>query len=207
MAKKDKPMTKPTARRPKAFANFPAMNAKLWPLDRIKPYGRNARTHPPAQIELLAELFRKYGVDQPIVVDENGVILKGHGRRLAAIKAEIARYPVVQRVGLTDAEKTAMRIEDNQVALLSGWDNELIRGEIALLESEGYEIRLLGFGEAELVSFRTVPGPPDAFPKFGEDVPTEFCCPRCQFKWSGNAKPKDDAETEPKKASRRRKAS
>lgn len=60
-----------------------------WTLDRFAPYPHNARTHPPAQVTLLATLFRKYGPDQPIIVDENGVILKGHGRRLGAIEGEL----------------------------------------------------------------------------------------------------------------------
>lgn len=198
-------MTKAPARAPKKFANFPALKTKLWPITKIKPYGRNARTHPPAQIELLAELFERYGVDQPIVVDESGVILKGHGRRLAALKVGLDSYPVVERRGLSDAEKTAMRIEDNQVALLSGWDHELVRGEIAQLSSEGYDLRLLGFGEAELVSFQTVPGPPaGGFQAFGDDIPTDFCCPKCNYRWSGKPTPEADGD---RPVARKRKAS
>lgn len=181
--------------------------AKWWPLSEIKDYPRNPRTHPPAQIDLLASLLEKYGPDQDIVVDEGGVILKGHGRKLAAMKNGWPSYPVVQRFGLSDAEKIAIRIEDNQLALLSGWDNELVRGEIAVLQKSGYELSLLGFGDAQLVSFTTTPGPPDAFQQFGEDLPTEFCCPRCSYSWSGKPKGEAVPPAEPAKAPpRKRKA-
>lgn len=181
--------------------------AKWWALSEIKEYPRNPRTHPPAQIELLASLLNKYGPDQDIVVDEKGEILKGHGRKLAAAKNGWPSYPVVQRFGLSDAEKIAMRIEDNQLALLSGWDNELVRGEIAVLQKGGYDLALLGFGDAQLVSFTTTPGPPDAFQQFGEDLPTEFCCPRCNYAWSGKPKGEAAPAAEPAKASpRKRKA-
>lgn len=131
----------------------PAMNPELWPVDRITPYQNNARTHPAAQISLLAELIRKNGADQPIVVDDEGVILKGHGRRLAAIEAGLKEFPVVQRKGLTKAEKSAMRIEDNQVALLSGWDNSLLKAEVIDLQTSGYPIALLGFADHQLIKF------------------------------------------------------
>lgn len=187
------------AKAPKRFDNFPAVKAKLWPIADIKPYPRNPRTHPPAQIALLAAIFLKHGVDQPIVVDERGVILKGHGRREAAIKAELTHYPVVQRFGMSEADKIGMRIEDNQLALLSGWDNELVRGEIGFLEKSGFDLALLGFGEAQLVSFQTTPGPPDGFPTFDETLPTQHECPRCAYKWSGNSAPPPEATAPPKK--------
>lgn len=165
-------------------ANKPVMTA----IHKIHPYPNNPRTHPPAQVAMLAEIMRRRGVDQPIVVDEEFVILKGHGRRLAALAADFAEYPVVMHRGLSDVDKAAMRIEDNQVALLAGWDVELIRGEIAELKMAGYDVNLLGFGEAQLVQFETVPGPPaNGFQQFGEDIATEFECPRCKYRWSGSS--------------------
>lgn len=144
----------------KATAKITA--AKEWPLDRIIPYERNPRTHPQQQIDLLAELIEKYGPDQPIVVDEKGVILKGHGRRLAALKINRKTFPVIQRSGLTEDDKVAMRIADNQVALLSGWDSELIRFEIDRLDHAGYDLKLLGFDNIQLVSFRAnIPSNPE----------------------------------------------
>lgn len=161
------------------------MGEAIWPIEKIRPYSKNARTHPPAQITLLAELMQKYGADQRIVVDEHGVIIKGHGRRLAAIAAGLTEYPVVIRSGLSEAEKAAMRVSDNQVSLLAGWDKEILRGEIMALKTTGYDVGLLGFGEVELVQFLTVPKPPDQFPMVGENLAVEHTCPKCGFKYSG----------------------
>lgn len=183
-------MSKPT--KPAPAAKPKILPSKRWPLDRIKEYPHNPRTHPPAQIDLLASLFRKFGADQDIVVDEKGVILKGHGRKLAAIKAEMPDYPVTQRLGLSEDDKRSMRISDNQVALLSGWDNDLIRFEIEALKRADYPMELLGFGEAQLVQFTTVPGPPaGGFPEFGDDIAVEHECPACSYRWSGSSKPKE----------------
>lgn len=163
--------------------------SKRWPLDKVKPYSHNPRTHPPAQIKLLAQLLERFGPDQDIVVDEHGVILKGHGRRLAAIEAGMKDFPVTQRSGLSEEDKSAIRIADNQVALLSGWDSELVRFEIERLKRSDYPIELLGFGEAQLVQFTTTPQAPGSFAEFGEDIKTDHQCPKCGFLWSGSTKP------------------
>ena len=166
--------------------SWPGMREEVWPLSKIYEYPNNPRTHPPAQISLLAELIKKYGPDQKIVVDEEGVILKGHGRRAAALLAGLKEFPVVVRLGLSETEKIAMRIVDNQVMLLGGYDSELIRGEISLLKQSGYELALLGFGETELVQFMATPGPPDSFDQYGEDIDVDYACPKCNHRWSGN---------------------
>ncbi len=160
--------------------------SKIWPLDKIKEYPNNPKNHPPAQIELLARIFRKYGPDQDIVVDEDGIIIKGHGRKSAAKLAEMKGYPVTQRIGLSDADKRGMRIQDNALPLLGSWDNQLVQFEIETLKRSGYEISLLGFGAAQLVQFETVPQPPGSFPEFGDDISTQFCCPACKYAWSGD---------------------
>lgn len=165
------------------------MRREVWALDRIRPYDRNPKTHPPAQVALLAELLKQYGPDQDIVVDELGVIIKGHGRRAAAATAGMTEFPVTIREGLTEAEKQAMRIADNQLPLLGGWDKELLRGEIARLQAADYQLNLLGFGEVQLVQFTTLPKPPDQFPEVGDDLATEHQCPRCKYRWSGSSAP------------------
>lgn len=126
------------------------MKVVIKPIVWFKPYQNNARTHPDSQIDMLAGLLKKHGPDQPIVTDEKGVILKGHGRRLAAIAAGIKEFPAVIRSGLSESEKSAIRIQDNQVALLSGWSAELIQSEIANLKLTGFDIPLLGFPESQL---------------------------------------------------------
>lgn len=126
---------------------------QMWKLDRITAYPKNVRTHPPEQISLLASMLIRWGPDQPIVVDESGVILKGHGRLAAACEAGFEEFPVVQRRGLPEDEKKAMRLADNQVALLAGYDSTLIGGELAELKAAGFDMPLLGFPEAQLIGW------------------------------------------------------
>lgn len=142
--------------------------SKNWPIEKIIPYENNPRSHPPEQVRLLADLIGKYGPDQNIVVDEKGIILKGHGRLEAAVLAGLKTFPVTQRLGLSEADKRAIRISDNQVALLSGWNQELLRVELTELSHDGFDMNLLGFPDMQLVSFMAkVPtgGDPDATPE------------------------------------------
>lgn len=172
---------------PFAVPEWPALRAKAWPLGKIKPYAGNPRSHPEAQVALLADLMKRWGVDQPIVVDEDGVILKGHGRLLAAHRAGFKEFPVAQHVGLTDEEKTAIRIADNQAALLSGWDDELLAAEVRLLDGADVDLSILGFGEGRLEELLEGEQAPAEFKSFGENIETEHECPRCKYRWSGKA--------------------
>jgi ParB-like chromosome segregation protein Spo0J len=164
----------------------PAETVKVWPLDEIVPYERNPRTHPDAQIEMLARLMQEHGVDQPIVVDEHGVIIKGHGRLMAAKLAGMDSFPVVVKRGLSEDQKRAERMADNQVALLAGWDKELVRLEMGELKLAGYDLPLLGFDDQQLVAFMARPTAPGEFPEMGEGIETEHACPKCGYRWSGN---------------------
>ena len=95
----------------------------------------------------------KHGIDQPIVVDEDGVIIKGHGRRLAALDAGFDEFPVVVHRGLSEDEKRSVRIADNQVALLSGWNVELLASELGQLNAAGFDMTLVGFSNAQLATY------------------------------------------------------
>lgn len=136
-----------------AQAPQPAMHPESRALAEIHPYPDNARTHPQEQIDLLAKLLAKHGFDQPIVVDEDSIILKGHGRRLAALKAGFLEVPVVVRDGLSETDKRAMRLQDNQLALLSDWDPQLVRKEAAALKAAGFDMPLLGFADRQLTGW------------------------------------------------------
>ena len=136
------------------------MRSGVAPLSRFRPHPDNPRTHPPAQLQLLAELLKTYDCDQPIVVDEDWWILKGHGRLTSAHMAGLEDFPYVQRLDLSEDEKVAMRIEDNQLPLLGGWNRELISAAVTRLDASGYPVMRLGFGEVELVQFRAMPALP-----------------------------------------------
>lgn len=146
-------------RDPKTGLTPDQLMSKRRPMSQIHPYGRNPRTHPKEQIELLAQHMKQYGIDQPIVVDEAGVILKGHGRRLAAIAAGFKSFPVIVRSGLSEEEKKMMRIADNKIQLLGGWDDVLLGGEFGTLSLEGFDTPLLpmtGFTMEEIKAFASV---------------------------------------------------
>jgi ParB-like chromosome segregation protein Spo0J len=174
-------------RRDDGLREWPADKVERWPLDRIVPYERNPRTHPEEQIALLARLMREHGVDQPIVVDEEGVIIKGHGRLMAARLAAFETFPVVVKRGLTEEQKRADRIADNQVALLSGWDVPLLKEELVDLRGAGFEMPLLAFSDAQLAKNLAWGEPPADFGEIGEDIETEHRCPKCGYRWSGQA--------------------
>lgn len=108
------------------------MKIELWDIDRIVPYELNSKKHPPEQVEKIAASIERFGWDQPIVVDKNGVIIKGHGRRLAAIRLGLKKVPVLQRSDMTDEQVRAARIADNFVAQ-SDIDTDLLRMELAEL--------------------------------------------------------------------------
>ena len=177
-------------KRSKAEESWPAAKVTLWPVEKIIPYEHNPRTHPPAQIDLIAASMKEDGVTAPIMVDEGGIILYGHGRLMAALQNGYKKYPVIVAANLTDVRKRAIRIKDNALALLSGWDNELMKFEIESLTRAGYEMKLLGFGDAQLVNFTTSLKPPGEFGEFGEDIEILHQCPRCGFKGSGDWSPK-----------------
>lgn len=127
--------------------NWPASRVEMWALDRIIPYDKNPRQHSAEQIDLLAKSMKDDGVIAPILTDEKGVIIYGHGRRLAAAKNKFKEYPVVVARGWSDEKKRAIRIKDNQIGLISTWDIPLLRQEATDLKLIGYDVELLGFGE------------------------------------------------------------
>lgn len=150
---------------------WPAASVEMWPLDKIVEYPNNPRTHSDEQIDLLAKAMMEEGVTAPILVDEDGVIIYGHGRRRAGLKNSFKEYPVVIARGWTDERKRAVRIRDNSIASLSGWNKELIQGEIGWLKTAGYDIPLLGFPEATLRGWGVTLGTDGADPEATPDIP------------------------------------
>jgi ParB-like chromosome segregation protein Spo0J len=124
------------------------------PIDQLRANPRNARTHAKRQIAMLAASLGTYGFTTPIIVDESGMILAGHGRGQAAKREGWAQVPIVRLDHLSAAEKRAYAIADNKIAQEAGWDRELLAielGELAdLLPAEGLEVALTGFEAAEI---------------------------------------------------------
>lgn len=121
-------------------------------IDTIAPYELNAKLHEPKQVAKIAESIKQFGWTQPIVVDKNGSIIAGHGRRLAAISLGLKEVPVLVRDDLSDEEVKALRLADNRVAL-SGFDGEKLQAELASLQidMEGiFDKKELEFMQADL---------------------------------------------------------
>jgi hypothetical protein len=126
----------------------------LLPVRNLRPNRRNARTHPKKQIKQIIDSIRRFGWTYPILADENGTILAGHGRYLAALELGLPNVPVMTLADLSETEKRALALADNKVALNAGWDRELLArelGELAdLLPECGLDVEITGFEPAEI---------------------------------------------------------
>jgi ParB-like nuclease domain len=123
---------------------------ELWPIDRLRPYERNPRTHSETQVDQIVASMVEFGWTNPVLVDEQGGILAGHGRLLAARKLGLAEVPVIRFEHLSEAQKRAYLIADNQLALQAGWSEELLAQELAWLREESFDLDLVGFDATEL---------------------------------------------------------
>jgi DNA modification methylase len=129
---------------------------ELWSIDRLRPYERNPRTHSDAQVDQIAASMVEFGWTNPVLVDEQGGILAGHGRLLAARKLRLAEVPVIRFEHLSEAQKRAYLIADNQLALQAGWSEELLAEELAWLREERFDLDLIGFDASELERLLTL---------------------------------------------------
>jgi DNA modification methylase len=120
------------------------------PLGELIPYARNPRTHSDAQVAQIAASIREFGWTNPVLVDGESGIIAGHGRVMAARKLGLERVPVIELGHMSEAQRRAYVLADNQLALNAGWDEELLRLELADLSDLGFDLRLIGFGEGEL---------------------------------------------------------
>jgi DNA modification methylase len=127
-----------------------AERIELWPIDGLRPYERNPRTHSEGQVDQIAASMVEFGWTNPVLVDEQGGILAGHGRLLAARKLGLAEVPVIRFEHLSEAQKRAYLIADNQLALQAGWSEELLAAELAWLRDESFDLDVVGFDATEL---------------------------------------------------------
>src|SRR5947208_12312508 len=101
------------------------LKLEYWPLDRLIPYARNARTHSPAQVAEIAGSIRAFGFSNPILVGDEGDIIAGHGRLAAAHQLGLAEVPVIILSGLTEPQRRQLVLADNRIALNAGWNFEM----------------------------------------------------------------------------------
>ena len=126
------------------------------PVTKLKPYDKNPRTHSPVQIERLVKSFKEFGFTNPILVDDQLNIIAGHGRLEAAKILGLKTVPTITLSHLTPQQRRAYVIADNQLALNSGWDDNLLQSELQALGELGFDLTVLGWG--------------NDLPTFGEDI-------------------------------------
>jgi DNA modification methylase len=140
------------------MSDWPADRVERWPIAKLIPYARNARTHSAEQVDQIAASIREWGWTNPVLVGEDGTIIAGHGRVLGARKLGTAEVPVMVANGWTKAQIKAYAIADNKLALNAGWDEALLSLEIAELQELGFDLDLVGFTEAEIAALGALPG-------------------------------------------------
>ena len=153
-------MARQKQRAAQAGTAWPAHEVVRRKVAQLVPYARNARTHSEGQVAKLAASIREFGWTVPVLIDEEGTIIAGHGRVMAARLLGIAEVPCIVARGWTQAQRRAYVIADNQLALDAGWDREVLQVEVADLAALDFNLELLGFPEAELKGLREVPGEP-----------------------------------------------
>ena len=118
--------------------------------DDLIPYIHNSRTHSEAQVKQIAASIREFGFTNPILIDDQGTIIAGHGRVMAAKVLQLDQVPTITLGALSDAQRKAYVIADNKLALNAGWDTEVLLAEIESLQDLNFDTQLLGFSADEL---------------------------------------------------------
>lgn len=138
-----------------------------WPIGKVLAYAQNARMHSEKQVDAIEASIREFGFINPVLVDAKGVLIAGHGRILALKQMGEKTVPVIRLGHLTEPQAKALRIADNALPMQATWDADMIRLEISALKLEGYDVKLLGFSEAQLRNWNVDPAPaadPNAIP-------------------------------------------
>ena len=163
-----------------------------WPADKIDrrkvdaliPYARNARTHSDEQIAQIAASIKEWGWTTPVLIDEDGGLIAGHGRVMAARKLGIEEVPTMTASGWTKAQKQAYVLADNQLPQNAEWDMDLLVVEMEDLGAEGFDLSLIGFGDSMADFFDKNDPLPNVIEFNAEDF-SEFAhqCPKCGFEF------------------------
>ena len=148
------------------------MQIETWPIDRPQPYDKNPRLNDDA-VAVVARSIQEFGFRQPIVVDEDGVVIIGHTRLKAAKSLGLSEIPVHIAHGLSPEQVKALRIADNKTAEIAEWNLELLPIELAELQGMDFDLGILGFDQDELAKLLDpgvqegltdpdeIPAPPD----------------------------------------------
>lgn len=119
---------------------------------KLVPYARNSRTHSDEQVSQICASIKEFGFTNPVLIDDEGVIIAGHGRTMAAQRLDMKEVPCLRLSHLTDAQKKAYIIADNKLALNAGWDDEMLAIELRELKDGDFDLSLTGFDDDELAA-------------------------------------------------------
>jgi DNA modification methylase len=131
---------------------FRGLLVESWPIARLLPYIRNARTHSPEQLAQVAASIRQFGWTNPILVGADGVVIAGHARLVAARQLGLDEVPVIVLSHMSETDRRAYVLADNKLAENAGWDEAMLQVELQALVEEDYNLSLLGFSDEELQS-------------------------------------------------------
>ncbi len=157
----------------------PAEKIEKWAIEKLIPYARNARTHSDEQVGQIAASIKEWGWTTPVLVDEDGGIIAGHGRTMAAKRLGMLEVPVMVARGWSDAKKRAYVLADNKLALNAGWDDSMLALELKELGETGFDLDLTGFSLDEINALTPLEVEPgltdeDAVPEAPEEPTTRL---------------------------------
>jgi DNA modification methylase len=151
------------------------------PLDSLVAYARNARTHSEGQVAEIAGSIREFGFINPVLVGEDGTLIAGHGRILAARKLGLPEVPAIVLAGLTKTQRRALTLADNRIALNAGWDRDLLALELGDLQEAGFDLGLTGFSGVEIADLlRPVDGSEGREDETTDEIPDPVADPVVQ---------------------------
>lgn len=135
------------------MSNDVQLNVEYISVDHLIPYAKNARTHSDAQVAQIAGSMTEFGFVNPILIGDDGGIIAGHGRLMAARMLGIKEVPTIRLSHLSEVQRRALVIADNKIAENAGWNDELLRQELQALDGDEFDLGLLGFNDDELEAF------------------------------------------------------
>lgn len=120
------------------------MKIETMAIDALIPYARNSRTHSGEQVAQIAASIREFGFTNPVLIDADGGIIAGHGRVMAARRLSMTEVPCIRLGHLSEAQRRAYVIADNNIALNAGWDDAMLDAEMDYLLLQGFDMHALG---------------------------------------------------------------
>jgi hypothetical protein len=119
-------------------------------IDALAPYEKNARTHSDEQVAQIAASIKEFGWTNPILIDETGSVIAGHGRLMAARSMGMDEVPTITLSGLSDTQRRALILADNKLGLNAGWDDDLLKIELTELSEANFDLGITGFSTADM---------------------------------------------------------